>query len=258
MKKCDTTLSIVPHNCLVFLTHPVRKAIKNGCWNLSSTRFYLVYFSELLHLLLYNRYWLSGFSIFLVQLWNKNRFFIPYFYGNTFKELFAKVRTIFETQGSYDVFISTLDGRLSGCSPYPIHPEFITSFRDTPRLISECQSFEKSYGFLNMVSGHQVVWLHHFEKLRQVPECRCGSTGCIGVHRWGQWSLVGWWWFGMGGYFEVVGDGGKVGLLFISQTVSSIFGGCLWPGRSGSGHDEGKVRPSTVQSHPRTALDNLL
>ena len=31
MKKCDTTLSIVPHKCLVFLRHPVRKAIKNGC-----------------------------------------------------------------------------------------------------------------------------------------------------------------------------------------------------------------------------------
>jgi hypothetical protein len=97
-----------------------------------------------------------------------------------------------------------LDGRLSGCSPYPI-----TSFnRDTPRLISECQSFEKSYGFLNMVSGHQVVWLHHFEKLRQVPECRCGSTGCIGVHRWGQWSLVGWVYGGLGLHLGGVGDDG--------------------------------------------------
>ena len=28
MKMCDTTLSIVPHNCLVFQRHPVRKAIK--------------------------------------------------------------------------------------------------------------------------------------------------------------------------------------------------------------------------------------
>ena len=92
MKKCDTTLSIVPHNCLVFLTHPVRKAIKNGCWNLSSTRFYLVYFSELLHFFLYNRYWLSGFSIFVVQLWNKIRDFPHNLTGNTFKELSAKVR----------------------------------------------------------------------------------------------------------------------------------------------------------------------
>ena len=33
----------------------------------------------LLHLFLYNRYWLSGFSIFVVQLWNKNRFFYPIF-----------------------------------------------------------------------------------------------------------------------------------------------------------------------------------
>jgi hypothetical protein len=147
-----------------------------------------------------------------------------------------------------------LDGRLSGCSPYPI-----TSFnRDTPRLISECQSFEKSYGFLNMVSGHQVVWLHHFEKLRQVPECRCGSTGCIGVHRWGQWSLVGWVYGGLGLHLGGVGDDGGRCPLFISQTVSSIFGGCLWPDRSGSELDVGIVHLSTGQSHPHTALDNLL
>ena len=30
---------------------------------------------ELLHFFLYNRYWLSGFSIFVVQLWNKIRDF---------------------------------------------------------------------------------------------------------------------------------------------------------------------------------------
>ena len=30
-KKCDTSLSIVPHKCLVLLRHPVRKPIKNGC-----------------------------------------------------------------------------------------------------------------------------------------------------------------------------------------------------------------------------------
>ena len=32
------------------------------------------------------------------------------------------------------------------------------------RLVSECLGFEKSLGFLKMVSGHLVVWLHHPEK----------------------------------------------------------------------------------------------
>ena len=39
--------------------------------------------------------------------------------------------------------------------------------------------FEISLGFLKMVSGHPVVWLHHPEKGRQASECQCGSTGCI-------------------------------------------------------------------------------
>ena len=47
---------------------------------------------ELLHFFLYNRYWLSGFSIFVVQLWNKIRDFPHNLTGNTFKELSAKVR----------------------------------------------------------------------------------------------------------------------------------------------------------------------
>ena len=47
---------------------------------------------ELLHFFLSNQYWLSGFSIFVVQLWNKIRDFPHNLTGNTFKELSAKVR----------------------------------------------------------------------------------------------------------------------------------------------------------------------
>ncbi|MBO4307882.1 MAG: hypothetical protein J5848_06190 [Bacteroidales bacterium] len=50
MKMCDTTLSIVPHSCLVFLRQPDWKAIKNGCRKLSSTRFNLIIISQLLNL----------------------------------------------------------------------------------------------------------------------------------------------------------------------------------------------------------------
>ena len=82
----------VPRICLVFLTQPVRKAIKNGYWKTSSTRLKSVIYSLLLHFFLYNRYWLSGFSIFVVQLWNKIRDFPHNLTGNTFKELSAKVR----------------------------------------------------------------------------------------------------------------------------------------------------------------------
>ena len=131
-----------------------------------------------------------------------------------------------------------------------------------PDWFSSGPGFEKTYGFLKMVSGHPVVWLHHPEKGRQASECRCGSTGCIRTRRVASVCIGGdgggWWWFGMSGYFEVVGDDGGRCPLFISQTVSSIFGGCLWPDRSGSGHDEGIVHLSTGQSHPRTVLDNLL
>jgi len=63
----------------------------------------------------------------------KSVFLSHIFTGNTFKELFAKVRKIFDTQCSFDDLISTLDGRLSGCPLCPIHPKFITSFdRDGP------------------------------------------------------------------------------------------------------------------------------
>jgi hypothetical protein len=34
-----------------------------------------------------------------------------------------------------------------------------------------------------------------------------GSSGCIGVHRWGRWSLVGWVYGGLGLHLGVVGDG---------------------------------------------------
>ena len=134
-----------------------------------------------------------------------------------------------------------------------------------PDWFSSGPGFEKTYGFLKMVSGHPVVRLHHPEKGRQASECQCGSTGCIKAQPVASVCIGG-----DGGH---LGDGdgsGWVGTLrllgrmrgrcslFILQTTSSIFGGCLWPDRSGSGHDEGKVRPSTVQSHPSTALNILL
>ena len=48
-----------------------------------------------------------------------------------------------------------------------------------PDWFSSGPGFEKTYGFLKMVSGHPVVRLHHPEKGRQASECQCGSTGCI-------------------------------------------------------------------------------
>ena len=51
----------------------------------------------------------------------KTRLLLHFFTGNTFKELFAEVRKIFDTQCSFDDLISTLDGRLSGCPPLS-HP----------------------------------------------------------------------------------------------------------------------------------------
>lgn len=95
----------------------------------------------------------------------KTRLLLHFFTGNTFKELFVKVRKISDTLCSYDVLIFNCRWLLSGCPPCPIHHKFITSFnRDTPRLVSECLGFEKSLGFLKMVSDHLVVWLHHPEK----------------------------------------------------------------------------------------------
>ena len=70
--------------------------------------------------------------------------------GNTFKELSAKVRKIFEIQCSFGDLISI----------YLVVP-CVPSIPST-RLLSE---------------------LHHFEKHRQVSECRYGSTGCISA-RW--------------------------------------------------------------------------
>lgn len=147
------------------------------------------------------------------------------FTGNTFKELFAKVRKIFETQGSFDVFISTLDGRLSGCPLSPIHPEFFTPIdRDVPDWFPRGPTFEKTYGFLKMVSGSSGCLV---ASPRKRPTSFRGSI-CFdrlhrcptGVHRWGRWSLVGWvlvdWvctWglLGMGG--------GKVSIIHITNNV---------------------------------------
>lgn len=142
----------------------------------------------LFHLFLYNRYWLSEFSIFVVQLWNKNRFFIPFFTGNTFKELFAKVRKIFDTQCSFDDLISTLDGRLSGCPLCPIHPEFITSFnRDTPRLIFEWPGLRKDLRIFE--NGVEVIRLSgcitpkQADKLSRVDMFRLVASGLDRLHR---------------------------------------------------------------------------
>ena len=66
-------------------------------------------------------------------------------------------------------------------------------------------------------------WLHHCP---------------MGVQGWERWSLVGWVYGGLGLHLGVAGDGGGRCPLFISQTTSSIFVGCLWPDRSGSGHDD--------------------
>ena len=104
-------------------------------------------------------------------------------------------------------------------------------------------TFEKTYGFLKMVSGSSGCLVASprkrptsFRGSMAFYRLHQGSTGCIGVHRWGRWSLVGWVlgdWVCTWGLLGMMG-----GLLFISQTVSSIFGGCLWPDRSGSGHDD--------------------
>ena len=65
------------------------KVSKFHTQNYKQKRFYM---SLRFNLVLYNRYWLSGFSIFVVQLWNKIRDFPHNLTGNTFKELSAKVR----------------------------------------------------------------------------------------------------------------------------------------------------------------------
>ena len=143
--------------------------------------------------------------------------FYPIFLRQYLQRTLCKGTKISDTRCSYDVLISNLDGRLSGCSPYPIHPKFITSFdRDTPRLISDRGLFRnKSRIFENGVgsSGCPVasprkrptsfrvsMW---FDRLHQ------GSTGCIGVHRWGLWSFGGWVYGGLGLHLGVVGDGGN-------------------------------------------------
>lgn len=69
--------------CLTFSfeVNRLRTTVNSLCQCLSSV-FSLDFF-------LYNRYWLSGFSIFVVQLWNKNRLFTPYFYQHYLQRTFC-------------------------------------------------------------------------------------------------------------------------------------------------------------------------
>lgn len=158
----------------------------------------------------------------------KSVFYPIFLYGNIFKELFAKVRKIFETQGSFDDLISTLDRRLSGCPLCPIHPEFITSFdRDTPRLIFEWPGLRNaSRIFENGVgpSGCPVASPRKrptsfrgsicFDRLHQ------GSTGCIGVHRWKRWSIVDGDGSGWVGTLRLLGRMGEDGsIIHITNSV---------------------------------------
>ena len=153
----------------------------------------------------------------------KSVFYPIFLYGNIFKELFAKVRKIFETQGSFDDLISTLDRRLSGCPLCPIHPEFITSFdRDKPRLIFEwpdvrkdLRIFENGVGLIRL-SG--CITPKKADKLSRVDVVRRVASGldrlhrvCIGgdgVHRWDGYlggmgfALWGCWGWGEGVHYS--------------------------------------------------------
>ena len=130
------------------------------------------------------------------------------------------------------------------------------------RLIFEWPGLRKDLRIFENGVGAPIDRLHHPEKGRQAFEGRWGSTGCIKAQPVASVCIGGdgggWVYGGLGLHLGVVGDGGGRCPLFISQTVSSIFGGCLWPDRSGSELDVGIVHLSTGQSHPRTALDNLL
>ena len=55
----------------------------------------------------------TGYQDFPFSWYNygtKTRLLLHFFTGNTFKELSAKVRKIFDTQCSYNDFVSTFDG----------------------------------------------------------------------------------------------------------------------------------------------------
>ncbi len=144
-------------------------------------------------------------------------FLSHFFTGNTFKELFAKVRKIFDTQCSFDDLISTLDGRLSGCPLCPIHPEFITSFdRDTPRLIFEwpglrniSRLFENGVGLIRL-SG--CITPKQADKLSRVDMFRLVASGLDRLHRcarMGTMVIGGMVMVGIGFALGVVGDGGS-------------------------------------------------
>ena len=106
----------------------------------------------------------------------QNKAFTPYFDRQYLQRTLCRGTKISDTRCSYDVLIFNFGWSSIWLSHCPIHPKFITSFnRDTPQL---------------------VVRLHHFEKLRQVPECRCGSTGCIIVRWVCKVENGGHWWDG--------------------------------------------------------------
>ena len=137
------------------------QAIKNGSWKLSSSRFYLVYFSELLHLFLYNRYWLSIAFRFVVQLWDKNRLFTPYFYQQYLQRTFCKsTKNIRHTPIFRCIFFWAMSG-----SPY--------SFPRWPVIPIVCG--------VRTFFDCDVAWLvsdlHIFETNRRLSGCRWSSTG---------------------------------------------------------------------------------
>ena len=152
-----------------------------------------------------------------------------------------------------------MSSQLYGC-PYsfpssPSSPSFPVSSRSLtvmyPDWFPSTDAFEKSLGFL------KNLW-----ELSEWPPFRDGSTafrvsiGLDGLQRMGAVVIC----VMVSGGMRVWGwcERWEPCLFFISQTMFSIFVGCWWPDRSYSELDEGIVRLSTVQSRPRTALNNLL
>lgn len=146
----------------------------------------------------------------------KTRLLLHFFTGNTFKELFAKVRKISDTRCSYDVLISTLDGRLSGCPIVPSIPSSSHPLTVMARLVSDRELFrnksrisENGVGLIRLsgcIIPKKADKLPSVDVVRQVASGlnrlhRCAYVGTVvigGMGIWGIWVCT-WGLLGMMG-----------------------------------------------------------
>ena len=96
-----------------------------------------------------------------------------------------------------------------------IHPDWFPSVKASKRL-TDFWKWCRAIRLSGCITPKKADKLPSVDVVRQV------APGLNRLHRWGPWSFGGWWWFGMSGYFEVVGEDEESGEGFGDEVFCSV------------------------------------